>query len=212
MSRKILISGPPGAGKSVIVRQVMSLYSRITTLPGGVGGLPLGYTCEQIVQIPVGEGHHDEKIVGRLEILGNYENTFRDHHGMHCTTRYRTDFLRALWYANKTSHTSLCEGGFTHPRRMIGDIVEKFCAQCVVLWLDPPEAYDSAISQRRRTLDVDGYTMRTSAAAVTVDRMTQLGAQCEEINDRVACLRRVCELIDQHLDWTKAAPPEPNYR
>lgn len=201
---KILINGPAGGGKSVIVRQVMSLYDCVAAVPGGIGGLPRAYRCERMSISGI--------VLAKLEILGNYENTFRDHHGLAEFNRYRADFVAALDYAIKISHPVLCEGGFLHPRRLDCDAAAKFCADCTILWLDPPEARESAIFRRGRDLGDDSYRHHVDAAAATGAKMLAMGAKCEEISSRADCLRRVCELIDPTLDPTLAAAHAQNYR
>lgn len=205
---RILVSGPLGAGKSVLVRRVMSLYDRRKIVQGGVGGLPLAYTLSRVNRTPAGEGHYDEVEYGRLEILGNYELSFRNRHGLTQFCRYHADFLHVLRHARKIKYPVLCEGGFLHPRRLDTDEGREFCNGATIVWMAPLRSeieIDRAITK-------DGYERRLDAARATCQKMIEMGAEFTNIIDREEALRYVCQLIDPSLDVSKASAPTHDYR
>src|SRR5690349_3575167 len=84
------VLGPAGSGKSHLVRRVMSGYTGLKVVDGGVGGLPLGYKMTTAD--------------ASLLVLGNYEEDVgRARHGMTQFNRFRKDFDRALAKAKAVS-------------------------------------------------------------------------------------------------------------
>jgi len=203
MSIKILISGPRGGGKSTIVRQVMSLYSRSEMLSGGVGGLPRGYRLLRINHIPEGEGWSREQECGRLLVLGNYSTRLRDRFGMGVFDRYREDFLAALDYANRQPSPALCEGGFLHTKRIDTDQVREFCKELTIVWLTPSDAAKCDVRHRRVDYGDVSRSNYERRAADVVNKLMKLGAEICEFTDREKTLRLVTEQISQQLDHTR---------
>lgn len=208
---KILVAGPHGAGKTVLVRRVMSLYDRQTRISGGVGGLPRAYTMQRRVDIPRGEGHHDVTWSGELEILGNYDLDSRSRHGLTQFDRYRTDLDHVLKHANATPWPVLCEGGLIPVRRLHTDWGKRFCSGCHIIYMSPD--YSRLDSIRNRGHLEDAIHERHLGMVVrTIEAMAPLGATVSMVKDRDKALRLVCSLIDESLPWQNAITPAQDYR
>jgi len=196
MSIRVAVLGPHGSGKSTLVRRVMSLYESRQRLPGGVGELPNGYLLSRTV------GTTDVVDERRLIVLGNYETTGRDHHGMKMFDRYHSNFLQALRYANTQKDPVLCEGGFLKPRRLAGMIGAAFSSSLVVVWIEDPLSR----SRWRKDTGSDSFEKNKNLQLETIDVMCDYGAQFYVVNTPDEGLDVVCGLIDTSLDTAHAKP------
>ena len=187
---KILVHGPRKSGRSELVRRVMSLYHDRVAVPGGVGELPRGYKLSAMF--------------GELAVLGNYENTTRDRHGMCEFDRYKADFVAALDFANKQTIPVLCEGGFLNPRRLDSDTGRIFCKGALVIWLSPYDTVPIGI-------DSDSFWNHHGRATITVSKMVMHGATRINLN-RDDALSFICGKIDDRLDPKFSIGQPHNYR
>lgn len=214
MLPRILVLGPHGAGKSTLVRQVMSLYERRLATPGGVGALPLGYELRHMSDVQalgvVGGFATTINVSGppALVVLGNYEETGRDRYGMHQFERYQSNFVAALQHALLAKVPVLMEGGFTKPRRLATEDGKRFCAGLQIVWLSP----DDSLRCARTSVTREQWRRSNDVATSAASQMIKSGAEVWTTKDRQQALSWVCSVVDQTLDWRVAKIFSTDYR
>lgn len=198
---KILVSGPRSAGKTVLVRRVISLYDRVTPINGGIGALPGGY---DLLRLTDAYGFQ-----ARARVLGNYAMDSRSRHGMAEFDRYRADFTSALRRANASSLPILCEGGFMSPRRIDTDEGREFAEDLQIIYLSP----DADVPWSGASDAIASTTSWVSEKMIrTLERLIHHGAAISQYESRDMALACVCHLLDPDLDWTKSIVPAQDYR
>lgn len=152
-------------------------------------------------------GDHED-----LCVLGNYERSFRDRHGMSEFDRYKTDFVAVLGYANSLKCAVLCEGGFVHPRRLACDAGREFSKSCIIVWLSPASARADVVTRNGRCVDDVGFERHIAASMSVVEKMCEFGANVMAIEDRDDAMKKICLIIDPRLHPEQAAPFMYDYR
>lgn len=196
----IQITGPMGAGKSTLVRRVMSQYQVDRVVDGGVGALPLGYEMKKTFHIPAGEGHHDEGVSHRLFVLGSYSNQGKSRHGMAQFNRFAEDFERALQVALGKSYRMpvLLEGGFQRTGRLKSDIGQRYVSAVTLIVLHPKDQIcQNSVSERRGSeLTVPQWERHRTDVMRVVAKIRDSGGKVEEFSDRETAFARVCSILD----------------
>jgi hypothetical protein len=176
----------------------MSLHERRTVVPGGVGELPLGYELRRDYDQPAAQ----------LVVIGNYEETLRDHYGMHQFERYRSNFIAALEYATTAECSVLMEGGLTRRRRLETEEGKRFCDGLLTIWLCPANA-----ARCMRVGLTDEQYHRSHAASIAVAKTVEdNGAEVHRTCHREDALKWVCDVVDDRLDYRRAAVFQTDYR
>lgn len=196
-----LITGPAGAGKSTLMRRLMSHFPTKTVHPGGVGSLPLAYTCQ-------GEE-------GEIEVLGSYEEIGRSRFGMAEFNRYAHDLENALKHALSMERFRpvFCEGGFQRVTRLDWPTGRAFAAKLTVVLLHPPEDVCQLSVIKRRGdsgINLEAWYRHHRSVMAVAQKFETLGSQIEKFADREAAFNFVATAAG--IVNTQPGLPEQTWR
>lgn len=196
----VQITGPAGAGKSTLVRRIMSQFTERRIVEGGVGALPMGYELSQ-------DGR-------KIFVLGNYSNDGRARYGMAQFNRFAPDFEKALMVAVGKAESEvpvLLEGGFQRTGRLSTLTGQRYLKLVHLIVLAPTDAICQLSVMDRKNSDISlGQWERHKHDVMRVaEKIKASGAPRELLEDREEAFRRVCHLLGI---GSLAAVPESSWR
>lgn len=182
MNTAVLILGPPGCGKSTIVRQVMSLYAASRRkIPGGVGNLPLGYDLVSA----------DER---KLCVIGNYDDEGRASYGMDVLDRWSHTLQEAISCAVRRP-VVLMEDGIKRVGALSSPDGREFASKLHVVMMHVPRALCELGLSGRRKVHSDKFDRDVDGALKRAEKIRAYGASVTHEMSRAATLAKVRSLL-----------------